>query len=88
MNSTDTIEAAIVDYLQTEHIARSSFGVETDLIQAGWLDSLLVMDLVRFVQSRFGVAMAPGDINPDNLRSVRCLARCVSCKLPAMARAA
>ena len=81
MNYTDSIEAEVVEYLQADHVAWESFKVETDLIESGWLDSLLVMDLVRFIQSRFGVTMAPGDINPDNLRSVKCLALYVSGKL-------
>lgn len=88
MSSTDAIEAAVVGYLQAGHVASGSFGVETDLIQSGLLDSLLVMDLVRFIQSRFGVTMSPGDITPKNLRSVHCLALYVSDRLSTLADAA
>ena len=88
MRSADSIEAVLVDYLQADHVAWEAFSVDTDLIESGWLDSLLVMDLVRFVQSRFRVTMAPGDIAPSNLRSIKCLAQYVSGKLSATADAA
>ena len=88
MNSADSIESMLVDYLQTDHLARGPLDVDTDLIVSGWLDSLLVMDLVCFVESRFKIRMAPGDITPRNLRSVKCLARYVSENLAGLADAA
>jgi acyl carrier protein len=88
MSSVDSIETALVDYLQADHVAWEAFGVETDLIESGWLDSLLVLDLVRFVQSRFAITMTPGDITPGNLRSVKCLARYITGKLTHTADAA
>ena len=88
MNPAVSIEFVLVEYLQADHAAWGPFGAETDLIESGWLDSLAVMDLVCFIKSRFAVGMAPNDINPHNLRNVKCMARYISERLSQSANAA
>jgi acyl carrier protein len=88
MIAADAIESVLVDYLQTNHVGQGPLGVHTDLIDSGWLDSLLVMDLVCFIESRFGVRMTATDISPGNLRNVKCLAECISRKQARSADAA
>jgi acyl carrier protein len=73
-----TIERVLIQYLQDHHLVRDPIDRETDLIDSGQLDSLLVMDLVGFVASSFGIQMSPREISPDNLRSVERLARFVA----------
>jgi acyl carrier protein len=82
MEETASIAADIHDYLrQSAHVNDSSFEIDTDLIETDQLDSLVVMDLVCFVESRFGVRMDPQDVNPRNLQSVGRLARYVHTQL-------
>ena len=88
MGSANSIETVLADFLRAGQPTLNVFDVGTDLIESGWMESLLVMDLVCFVQSRFGIEMAPHDICPDNLRSVRCLARYISGRLSHSANAA
>ena len=88
MSTTDTIAAALVDYLQSVPGTRGAIDEESDLLDSGILDSLLVMDLVCFLEVRFQVRMQPADINPDNLRSVRRLAHYVTVRLSGSAEAA
>lgn len=38
------------------------------------VDSFALMELVLFVERRFGVVLAMSDLTPDNVRSVRALA--------------
>ena len=77
MNELGRVEEKLLEYLRTQCQADLSIDVDTDVIDSGLLDSMLVMDLVLFVESQFTVKLEPTDIAPHNLRSVRCLAACV-----------
>ncbi len=83
-----TIAAVLIDYLKSAPGTLGAIDEETDLLNSGSLDSLLVMDLVCFLEARFQVRMQPADINPANLRSVRRLAHYVSARLSRNADAA
>jgi acyl carrier protein len=56
----------------------SPITAETDLLDGGYLDSLLVMALMVYIEEQFGVAIDSADISPQNLRSVRTLAALVA----------
>lgn len=47
---------------------------ETDLLSEGYLDSLVVLDLLVYIENQFGVVIDNAAISPQNLRSVRSLA--------------
>ena len=74
MTATCVIAAEIHEFLRATHVSDPLFTVETDLIAAGHLDSLVVMDVVCFLEARYGIQMQPQDVNPDNLRSASRLA--------------
>jgi acyl carrier protein len=78
MSDVRKIERMLVQYLQDHHLVGGPIDGQTDLIESGQLDSMVVMDLVGFVASSFGIEMSPGEISPDNLRSVARLARFVA----------
>mgnify|MGYP003577652195 CR=1 FL=1 len=50
----------------------------TSLLQAGVLDSLGVMQLVAFLQERYGVVVADDDLVPENLESIDAIAAFVT----------
>ncbi|RIK70080.1 MAG: hypothetical protein DCC67_20940 [Planctomycetota bacterium] len=77
MSTKESIAAVLIDYLQSAPDAQGVVDEETDLLESGRLDSIQVMDLVCFLESRFRVTMQPQDITPDNLRSVDRIARYV-----------
>lgn len=81
MKAIDSIAPEIHEYLRSTHVTDPSFSMETDLIASNQLDSLVVMDIVCFLESRFGIRMEPDDVNPANLQSVACLARYVAANL-------
>ena len=54
---------------------------DTDLIAEGLLDSLLIMDLMTFVEGRFGVRLGPQDVTPETFQSLSALAAVVDSRL-------
>jgi acyl carrier protein len=54
----------------------NGFGYDDDasFLQEGIVDSVGVLELVLFVEEKFGVAVDDGDITPDNFDSVNKLA--------------
>jgi len=48
MSTSDAVGAAILDYVQSVPGTHGPIDLETDLLQSGAMDSLLVMDLVCF----------------------------------------
>ncbi len=71
--SHDQISRLISDLA---HIEAPS--AETDLIESGLLDSLLVVELVVALEKRFGVHISFDDIEFDNFRSVKSIAEYAS----------
>jgi acyl carrier protein len=88
MSTTENISAALLDYLWSTSGTSGLIDVETDLLDLGLLDSLLVMDLVCFLEVRYQIKMLPADVNPNNLRSVGHMAHFVNGKLSCDADAA
>jgi acyl carrier protein len=80
MNDHNEIESALLAYLQDFHSSCAAVDRETDLLESGWMDSIVVLDLVCFLESRFAVVVAAREVSPENLRSVRCMAHYVAGK--------
>jgi len=62
---------------------RERFGVEpqsadANLIEDGILDSMMFVDLVVFIEERFGVVAELGDLEIDNFATVAGMARFVT----------
>jgi acyl carrier protein len=88
MNDKSQIENEILAYLRSGPFADDSLLADTDLIQTGLLDSMLVMDLAHFIESQFSVGLDPTDIAPRNLRTVGDMAQCVIDKRNGQSKAA
>lgn len=88
MNGQTSVENKLLAFLGDNAYVSGELGPTTDLIESGVLDSLLVTDLVLFIESSFGIVLKGGSIAPKNFRSVECLARLVVGKLDAVDRAA
>ncbi|MFQ5730718.1 MAG: acyl carrier protein [Planctomycetaceae bacterium] len=71
----------IIDYLQTGFAGKQPITPQTDLLEADILDSLLIMDVLAFVESRYGVRFGDSEIAPRHFRTVDCLVRLVAYKL-------
>ncbi len=80
-----TVEAMIRGYI-AESILFSKDGYpypdETSFLEGGIVDSTNVLELVTFVEERFGISVEDEDILPDNFDSVAKLAAFVRRKAP------
>ena len=61
------------------------FGLEvpsadTNLIEAGAMDSLMLVDLVMYLEEQFEVATSLDDLDPDNFASVANIARFIAAR--------
>jgi acyl carrier protein len=46
---------------------------ETQFLDAGIIDSTGMLELVEFLQERFGIDVADEEIAPENLNSLKCI---------------
>jgi acyl carrier protein len=51
-------------------VPESSFREDTPLFSSGILDSMNLLDLVRFVESFYGIRIGPADMSLRNLDSI------------------
>jgi len=49
---------------------RQAIEPDKDLITSGMLDSLAIMQLILYVEERFGVAVADTELVPNNFRTM------------------
>jgi acyl carrier protein len=56
-------------------------GDEEDIFALGFVNSLLAMQLVSFVEKQFGITVDDGDLEIDNFRTVGSIDRLVERKL-------
>jgi methoxymalonate biosynthesis acyl carrier protein len=61
---------------------------EEDIFALGFVNSLLAMQLVAFVEKEFGIAVEDADLDLDNFRSIRAIAELVARKTGIAAEAA
>ena len=68
----------LLEFLSSRVPDGQSLTVETDLLEAEVLDSLLIMDLAAHVERTYGVKLENTDIAPRHFRSVAALAELVA----------
>lgn len=59
----------------------NSVDADTSLFQGQVLDSLNLVELITFVESRFGIKVAPSEVSIDNLDTVNSIAGFIERKL-------
>jgi acyl carrier protein len=68
------VENAIIDFISSELVrdpALLPLSAETPLLDSGILDSLGLLQLVVFLEERFGITVGEADLLPENFASVR-----------------
>ncbi|MBY0382048.1 MAG: acyl carrier protein [Xanthobacteraceae bacterium] len=63
------LEADILQFVKSRAPAHPSLGLETDLLEEGVLDSLLLVDLIFHLEERYGLKLGSEHIDPANFRS-------------------
>ncbi len=75
------IASMLTDYLNETICPPTTIEPQTDLLDAGVVDSLMIIALVSHIQAIFGIAIAPREIVPQNFRSVNKLSELIHSKL-------
>jgi acyl carrier protein len=75
----DVVRDKVKAFIAENFLFRSSFDLDesASLIEAGYIDSTAVLELVSFLETEFGISVADADIVPDNLDSIASIARYV-----------
>jgi acyl carrier protein len=76
--SVANIEEELLQWCNSRFRASEPITAETDLLDAGYLDSLLVMDLVALMEKDYGAVIDTDELSPQNFRSVKTLSALVA----------
>ena len=80
----DSIETELRSFL-TETFPLSAGGFELgagdSLIEAGVVDSTGVLELIEFIEARYGISIPDHDVLPENLDSIEAMQRYISRRL-------
>ena len=61
--------------------AEDEFSDDTSLLEHGVLDSMGILELITFIEEKFGIRVSDEEILPENLDSISGISRFVSRKL-------
>jgi acyl carrier protein len=70
----NSIEDGLLEWFRKRIRTGEPIAAETDLLDAGYLDSLLLMELVVTLEEQYGVSIGSDEVSPQNFRSIRALA--------------
>ncbi len=74
--------------LVCERVAGVAAGGEQDLVALGAVDLLFIMEIVVFIEDRFGIRVPSAELRLDSFRSVDAMSALVERLLPVAATAA
>jgi acyl carrier protein len=74
---SDSIEDRIREYLVTSVGLAAALSDDDLLVEAGFVASVQLLDLVDFIEAELGVLLEPIDVMPENLTSIGAIARIV-----------
>lgn len=73
MSASDTTVATLMEMF-AEDMNVEVPSAEIDLIEAGIMDSLMLVDLLFQIEARFSISIPLEELDMDNLRSVQSIA--------------
>jgi acyl carrier protein len=76
------VEAGVREFLR-DHVALrddKEIGRDQSLLDSGLLDSASILELVAFLEERFGIEVADEELVPENFDSIAALVRLVAAK--------
>lgn len=75
----DDIQSKVKEFL-SRYFKSHDLQPEEDIFALGFVNSLLAMQLVAFVEKEFGIAVEDADLDLDNFRSIRAISDLVARK--------
>ena len=73
-----SMEQVIRDYINQEIVSGQELPLikdDTQLVESGILDSLSILRLVLFIEEKYALKIAPGDVIPENFGTVEMICR-------------
>lgn len=69
------IEAELKAYIVREVLDGTSEGLEPDspLLEGGIIDSMVMANMLAFIESRFGIDVPAAEVTPHNFESLRAI---------------
>jgi acyl carrier protein len=80
MPDHQTTATRIAEYLTEALCYPGQVEPNTDLLEAGLVDSLMIMDLVEHLQVTYGLHITAADLKPQNFRSAAAMSQLVARK--------
>ena len=77
------IRAVLREFIGANFWVKDGVGDDVSLLESGILDSTGVIEVVSFMESKFGFAVADDEIVPENLETIAQMAAFVSRRLQA-----
>lgn len=77
----EQVSDRLIEHLRNSLCIAEPLERQTDLVMVGALDSLMIIDLVTYVETAFGVHVQPSEVTPQNFRSVESLTHLITEKL-------
>jgi len=77
------IRAVLREFIGENFWVKDGVGDDVSLLESGILDSTGVIEVVSFMESKFGFAVADDEIVPENLETIAQMAAFVSRRLQA-----
>jgi len=78
------VQAVVHEYIVENHLGgeySEGFQDTTPLISSGIIDSIGVLNLVNFIETRFQIEFMPREIGPHNLETVQQIQQAIRKKL-------
>ena len=88
MWTEETVSQRLLGFVRANSPLSETIEADTDLLESGVVDSLMVADLFVLIETEWGVALKATDVSPQNFRSVDCLVQLVLEKQRKSAKAA
>jgi len=64
------LEGDLMHFVQSRGTRYAQATLQTDLLETGMLDSLLLMDLIFHIEEAYGVRFDSDQVNPSNFRTI------------------
>ena len=77
MSPANSVEENLVGFIQERGPQFADVTVDTDLLESGLLDSLLLVDLIFFIEERYGLRVDAEFVAPATFRTLAGLANFV-----------
>lgn len=79
----ESIEKELRVFLSENFIfaKKTDYSDDSPFFEMGILDSTGMLELLAFLESRYGIVLEDAELVPDNLESISVVARCVRRKL-------